>query len=839
MAKIPNYGTQTETRTPFALTEDARVSVPNVGAAIGRGVEDVATVLQRRADEEGDLWVGTAAADAKTQWIDRLRKVRENAAPGAQYAQSTLREFDEWVPTALDNAPDRRSRRRLEATLTAFRGALASDALRAESEDTVAFKQGRLVEAINKNGALLVSKPEMFGQLYQDSADMIAGSGLPAKQREATLKATRRELAKSAVQGLIEQNPGGALTRLNRGEFDDYLDGTTKAALINRAQAEGRSRAVQGRQMLMLQRAEVGNEFRDMTAAITAGAVNMYSPTFKMPANLTIQNLKRLFGEERGQRMYLALTDASVAGAYKRELSTAAADDIPALIRRYQLPITADGARTDLAANRDMAAATVADLKARRAEMLAIVKSEVAQAFVSASRPGDPDIAGIDALANAGYRAQVSDKLKTLVGEDLAGAVMKKIDAAAAAGTITRDIREGVPKGDALAAINAAVDGLGDDKLQAKLTGIVQRTIAQREKGLREDPASYVSENSTAVRAARAAYAETLANPGATAEQKADAAQRFAQASLDAQAMMGVRAPHVLPTELAQRIVGELTRPGDGDKAQIVQGLAQTWGKHWPAIMGQLAQKGEGLPEMAALAMVPPGSGIARDLSAIMGVKTADLKKPLETNQTTGLDGYINKNLRDMQASVQFGQADPAYRALRESAYRLSLYYIGRGDGASAAADKATKFIADRYSFAVINGATTRLPKSAGDPRGMEWGIRTWIAGADGIDLPDDWQRLYPKTAEKEARAAYLSSFRSRAQPVTAEGDTGFYAMMNGRIVTRYGQPLFVDFRAVNAPDLSRLGHRLRGWVGEDGLHEFYLDPATGKEIEFIRPNTK
>lgn len=325
MPKIPTFTARTETSRPFG-TEQLDAPRESPLTPLARGVTDLVGSLDRIAEEEDNLFALREVSKFRGDALERLRVGKEKAPVGALgFTEDQVRQFDEAADALIDSAPSRRARSRIEQSLTAFRPAIQQEAISFESGARTSQRRGIIESSVDRASADLVSRPGLFQTVTADTLAAIDSSLLPPTIKDAVMKEARRKLALSAVQGTIEQNPSLAIAQLNKGSFDDFLDGPSKAALINRAQSEIRSRNAQAAIGIAIARGKI----EDIAAAAQSGNKEALAKSQR----ITRDELIRQLGPRIGPETEKQLRASELIGQFKIDAIQAPDGELNALLK--------------------------------------------------------------------------------------------------------------------------------------------------------------------------------------------------------------------------------------------------------------------------------------------------------------------------------------------------------------------------------------------------------------------------------------------------------------------------------------------------------------------------
>lgn len=215
----------------------------------------------------------------------------------------------------------------------------------------------------------------------------------------------------------------------------------------------------------------------------------------------------------------------------------------------------------------------------------------------------------------------------------------------------------------------------------------------QKDNELRqEDPGAYLVLRDAGVKSALDAF-----NKASTPE-NAQAYARAVRAGMEARGMEFDAGTPLLPKSQAEALAGSIVR--SEDPAGQLAGLQQTFGKDWPAVERQIVQ-GNKLP--SAMRVMAGGMDMEDGRLLMDSYRNKDFTKQSEASlnvKEADVRVTVRGKLEDMLATVR-AQGDLSMdAALVDSATRLTMTYMQRGDDMDDAVSKAVQAVGgDRYSY--------------------------------------------------------------------------------------------------------------------------------------------
>ncbi|SNS15760.1 hypothetical protein [Pseudomonas segetis] len=323
---------------------------------------------------------------------------------------------------------------------------------------------------------------------------------------------------------------------------------------------------------------------------------------------------------------------------------------------------------------------------------------------------------------------------------------------------------------------NPAKDGVASAGFQqdAKLYGTLINAASRLGSEMQSDPAQYVAARSQIVK--RAAQGLSSGDPA-----DADA---YANATIAEQQRLGVASPKLLTDNQAASIAASFSNTTDGgdNAAKMIEQLQGQWGKHWPQVFSQLQGK---LPGAALVIGTGVDQQTASTLARIAPIKTADLKKGLDSTDTTEAKRTLNDRFAEFRNTLA-GQAggERTFTTLYDEAERLTYAYMRQGKSYADAAELATKsLIDDKYT---IKGSW-RAPKQL-DADIIEDGAEKFI---DAIDPSTIAFAVPSGVSEDFAKERVKAALSKDAYWVTAPDESGLALYYGGgAVLDKEGNPI-------------------------------------------------
>lgn len=236
-------------------------------------------------------------------------------------------------------------------------------------------------------------------------------------------------------------------------------------------------------------------------------------------------------------------------------------------------------------------------------------------------------------------------------------------------------------------------DGFAGD---SQRFGVLVNSVSRMQKEKLDDPAAYLQKYSPKIKS----LWDSLENSGDYAG--------YATAVTAEQQRIGVQDVKLLPEQQAKAIAAEFNKLAEGGEksADMIQSLADQWGKNWPTVYKQLS------PDLPPSALVI-ASGVDRPTAEILArtapLKLEDLKKGIPPADVKDIGETLTTKMSGFQQTLlQQAGGERTFSTVYDQAQRLALSYVGRGEKPAAAVDRAYRsLVDDKY---VIKD-TYRVPK--------------------------------------------------------------------------------------------------------------------------------
>ncbi len=279
MARIPFIETQVGAAGPVDVAQQR----PNQAFAnLERNADRAGSLLDQLADRDAALDGAAVLADFRASRSKRLTELRTNTKTPETFTDEALGDFDGASEQLLAGQKNERVQAFLQSRLAEMRAGEEADNDQWAAGVMIDRAQVKAVDTVNRFSNAVQSNPGQFQQALADVEAMIETAGLPLPNADKVRAVAKSSLARSAVYGQIETNPGGVLQQLNGGKWDAYLDSDAKISAVNAAQSEIKRRESEARANAAQARAEalfdIQTWARDNEASIAATGKPVPSP---------------------------------------------------------------------------------------------------------------------------------------------------------------------------------------------------------------------------------------------------------------------------------------------------------------------------------------------------------------------------------------------------------------------------------------------------------------------------------------------------------------------------------------------------------------------------------
>lgn len=388
-----------------------------------------------------------------------------------------------------------------------------------------------------------------------------------------------------------------------------------------------------------------------------------------------------------------------------------------------------------------------------------------------------------------------------------------------------------------VAAANPANDGEAgadyDAKRDAYNTLVKANDAIDRQ--IKEDPAGYAVKANKTIQQAKSDFDLLSSVRGAPPAAVNQALDLYVNDVVAFQKAQGVQVPSILPKAQADQIKSTWYGQPDGaaKASAMMASLAQTYGKHYPAVLRQLAKE---LPSEALwvgqLASDPRTEGTRTQMAAAskLWLKIADI--PKKGGVEVAVDAAFSEYQNSLATTSPDGGAKK-WAQLRDGAVKLAAYKVQQsGASPSDAAKQAfAELVGSQSEFFATDRMVTTYENGGSlvgvNRRGMIRVPKAW-EGQSPDQSPDDviegariWMRDgLPKigvTPDGRSERVYMVDVKEHAGWVTSPDDDGLALMLGSAPVRdRSGKPIRISWRdAADATNLPPGEVTAMDWTGQ------------------------
>lgn len=859
-SSVNNLGPQ-----PVARGERVTSAIGEAAGAIQRGLGEIqqglymerqadaleAQVLKKQEENDAVAWSGKVLSDAHIQWDRNLVERQENAqGEAAGFTPSVLADFDKYAEETLKSAPTDSAKKYLQARFDSLRTSIAGQALTFEANTRRAARVQKIDGMIENNAKSAQDNPDKFPTLYGESLAAIDAMEVPPNEKLKLREKLKSTLPYAAELGRIQRDPKGEAARL-RGSVPriDETGAPAKSSFNDVMKfifaKEGGYNANDGNGPVNFGINQAANPDIDVKSLTKDGATALYQKRY----------WNAIDGDSLPPGVALMAMDAAVnqGVGFAQKMLRASGGDINRMAQ-----MRADHYANLVQRNPEKYGKYAANWSSRlqdaTAQASALGGSGIGNLDVSNIKPenvkpsGDPAIDALsfdqrirllqhaDTLANqqmAIAREQLKSKIQDFSAMATSGVAIPpssmptvtELQAAYGEAEGIRMYREDIQpmvdlNGDlqrfstmSVAERNGILtskapqpgDGFSD---AAKRHAIMVQANDMLNKQMADDPAAYAARYSQPVSQAWTKLQQTPADDMAA---KSAAAAAYVNATLAEQQRLGVLSPTVIPKGVAESIVRQFYQQDNGGQnaAVLIQQQAQLWGKHWPAVYGQMAKD---LPSSALVI----GSGLkpqaAEMLARASTMKQSDLEDGLVKTDITAMKDKLQDALTEFRTSVApLAGGAQTFNVFNEQITKLATMYMRAGDSASKASERAYHdVIGSKYEFVSNSNnksVSYRVPLEV-DPSAVAKGADRVMAtiGAMDIATPPSLAGLN----QVQAKTAFVAQIKNDGYWVTApdnkrNAESGLALYINGAaVLDSKGQPIFRSWDELRASASTR-----------------------------------
>lgn len=768
MAKIPVYTSGISARQgglgPGPTGSRPIAETGGLGAlasGIAEAGQQYLDIKQKKDREDAAAWSAEQLGNARLYWTQQQIDREQNAPAGAKdYTGILTKDFDAYADEQLINAPNDESRNYLRERLSAMKSDIVGRGMQFEARSRLDDRVDKIGKGIDQSRIAVDLDPSQHQSALAENLATLGQLDIPEAAKTKLRDDAIQKISFAAVASRLKSNPGAVMAQLRSEDSGGAVDvrllnADNRIQLRNAAEAEIKRRETEAKQAAAISRAEMGFRLQDATTAYMQG--------FQFDNPPSAGELRAAYGPERGQRAFEALSQAQQYGIGVKEYATLPINERAAWLEaRAPGDFQSYGKRQD---GTEKGSGYFGEMKRPDGG----VSTEISIGV---------EFDGKETEIPTMVPTLTKDELNTLLslpeGEDIPQGIVDKAVAHA-----RKRIEEGKsPFANSGGGQRIAGEGYAQ---QSQLFGKLVSDVQGINKQLVDDSAGYAVKYAPEVNAAWQGVMDASDPASAPA-----AYQAYAEAVKGEQARLGLRQFNVVPKSYAASMAATFKDPANAGPKQIqlIEEMKTNWGKHFPDVFKQVAAD---LPDSVKII----GSGVDRDtatlLSGISQVKTAELKKPLQSSDVNAMELTLKSSLEPFAKTFagQYGGA-ATYGSVYNEAYRGALAQMAQGVSASDAAENMTKRLSANYQ---IDG-TLRVPNKY-DIDTVQEGIQAVVSSLKASDIalgeiPGVSVEFTDERTQKLLGAATV---------IANKDETGVYLMHNGAaILGKNGQPLQFTF---------------------------------------------
>ncbi len=251
MPQIQEYMPQTSAQQPVGGTSPNMETVSAPGRAIeslGAQITQGGEAIHRRQVQEETADVYSDFADKRAEQTEKLQgQIQDGSLDVDKFQQ----EYDESTQDTYNKLSTSEGRNYFERQQARLRGNLLHSASVGMAQIAARNASAKWTNYVGSTSSALMSDPssldDAVGQATEAVDSMIKEGGLPEKMRGQALNQMSGEFAKSAVLGWAKLDPDHAKALLDKGDFDNYLNGEQKEQMYGKVHAYSAAKDVEDR----------------------------------------------------------------------------------------------------------------------------------------------------------------------------------------------------------------------------------------------------------------------------------------------------------------------------------------------------------------------------------------------------------------------------------------------------------------------------------------------------------------------------------------------------------------------------------------------------------------
>ncbi|MBS4046573.1 MAG: hypothetical protein KG075_09555 [Alphaproteobacteria bacterium] len=222
------------------------------GASLGDGLARFAEGMIRAQERDEVSDVQTKLAKARAEWTVALQDQEDRAPTGdPKFAENFLNKFNGSIQAIGDNLETKAGREAFKQGSAALGAQFTQAAGLYQVRAAGAKAKQDFLTALDANRNTLLRDPTQFESVLASSQAALTDPNgpyarMPVAERERLARQTNVDLAKSAVQGVIDIDPQEGLKQLEAGRWGKWLDADNTTQLRAHAKQAIRAEEIEG-----------------------------------------------------------------------------------------------------------------------------------------------------------------------------------------------------------------------------------------------------------------------------------------------------------------------------------------------------------------------------------------------------------------------------------------------------------------------------------------------------------------------------------------------------------------------------------------------------------------
>lgn len=177
---------------------------------LSRSFDQASQVAAQYEHQKAIQSAGKVAAEATTQWMQRLQDLKQNAPDGApDFTANLHKEFDAYAAQTLKNTPNAVAQEFVRSRLDGLKNHLTQQAIGFQAHAQVSSAENGFKTTLEESGKIMAADTSdaTYQRLQQALSDQIGTSTLPAALKLQYARMGRENLAKLQAMALTQQDP--------------------------------------------------------------------------------------------------------------------------------------------------------------------------------------------------------------------------------------------------------------------------------------------------------------------------------------------------------------------------------------------------------------------------------------------------------------------------------------------------------------------------------------------------------------------------------------------------------------------------------------------------------